>query len=88
MFPNRELLHVDTMHTTKAETPGIRLCGVLGPCDELAFAVLSTFIVSPEWIYSFFDPATPVMLIADPAASGGDPEAWWSKPFAFLASRH
>ncbi|KAJ7843385.1 hypothetical protein B0H13DRAFT_1648442 [Mycena leptocephala] len=49
------------MHATKAETPGIRLGGVLGPRDELAFAILSTFIISPEWIYSFFDPTTPVV---------------------------
>ncbi|KAJ7496216.1 hypothetical protein B0H11DRAFT_1909965 [Mycena galericulata] len=28
------------------------------------------------WIHSFFDPATPVVLVADPALSGGDPEAW------------
>ncbi|KAJ6556008.1 hypothetical protein B0H19DRAFT_1151741 [Mycena capillaripes] len=75
-FPDGQLLRVDTMHATKAETPGIRLRGVLGPRDELAFAILSTFIVKPEWIYSFFDPATPVVLVADPAMSGGDPEAW------------
>jgi tyrosyl-DNA phosphodiesterase-1 len=75
-FPNGKLLRVDTMHATKAETPGICLGGVLGPHDELAFAILSTFIVSPEWIYSFFDPATPVVLVTDHAMSGGDPEAW------------
>jgi hypothetical protein len=75
-FPDGKLLRVDTMHATKAETPGIRLGGVLGPRDELAFAILSTFIVNPEWIYSFFDPATPVVLVTDPAMSGGDPEAW------------
>jgi tyrosyl-DNA phosphodiesterase-1 len=64
------------MHATKAETPGIRLGGILGPRDELAFAIFSTFIVSLKWIYSFFDPAMPVVLVTDPAASGGDPEAW------------
>ncbi|KAJ7851502.1 hypothetical protein B0H14DRAFT_2444939 [Mycena olivaceomarginata] len=64
------------MHATKAETPGIRLGGVLGPRDELAFVILSTFIVNAEWIHSFFDPATPVVLVTDPAMSGGDPEAW------------
>ncbi|KAJ7925350.1 hypothetical protein B0H13DRAFT_2266305 [Mycena leptocephala] len=63
------------MHATKAETPGIRLGGVLGPRDELAFTILSTFIVTHEWIYPFFDPATPVVLVTDPATSGGDPEA-------------
>ncbi|KAJ6503816.1 tyrosyl-DNA phosphodiesterase I [Mycena sanguinolenta] len=76
IFPDGAVLRVDTMHATKAETPGIRLGGVLGPRDELAFAILSSFIVNPEWIYSFFDPATPVVLVADPAMSGGDPEAW------------
>jgi tyrosyl-DNA phosphodiesterase-1 len=75
-FPDGKVLRVDTMHATKAETPGIRLGGVIGPRDELAFAILSTFIVSPEWIHSFFDPATPVVLVADPTMSGGDPEAW------------
>jgi hypothetical protein len=75
-FPEGKLLRVDTMHGTKAETPGIRLGGVLGPRDELAFAILSTFIVNAEWIHSFFDPATPVVLVTDPAMSGGDPEAW------------
>jgi hypothetical protein len=75
-FPDGKVLRVDTMHAMKAETPGIRLGGVLGPCDELAFAILSTFIVNAEWIHSFFDPATPVVLVTDPAMSGGDPEAW------------
>jgi tyrosyl-DNA phosphodiesterase-1 len=75
-FPDGKVLRVDTMHATKAETPGIRLGGVLGPRDELAFAILSTFIVNAEWIHSFFDPATPVVLVTDPAMSGGDPEAW------------
>ncbi|KAJ7866519.1 hypothetical protein B0H13DRAFT_2281422 [Mycena leptocephala] len=73
MFPDGELLRVDTMHATKAETPGIRLGRVLGPRDELAFAILS-FTVSPKWIYSFFDPAMPVVLVTDPAASGDDPK--------------
>ncbi|KAJ7933035.1 hypothetical protein B0H13DRAFT_1856636 [Mycena leptocephala] len=45
-FPDGKLLRVDIMHATKAETPGIRLGGVLGPRDELAFAILSTFIVT------------------------------------------
>ncbi|KAJ7860774.1 hypothetical protein B0H13DRAFT_2569095 [Mycena leptocephala] len=44
MFPDGELLRVDTMHATKVETPSIRLGGVLCPCDELAFTILSTFI--------------------------------------------
>ncbi|KAJ7728076.1 hypothetical protein B0H16DRAFT_244988 [Mycena metata] len=75
-FPDGNLLRVDTMHATKAETPGIRLGGVVGPREELAFAILSTFIVNAEWLYSFFDPATPVVLVTDPAMSGGDPDAW------------
>ncbi|KAJ7336099.1 hypothetical protein DFH08DRAFT_813347 [Mycena albidolilacea] len=75
-FPDGKVLRVDTMHATNPETPGIRLGGVLGPRDELAFAILSTFIVNAEWIHSFFDPETPVVLVTDPAMSGGDPEAW------------
>jgi hypothetical protein len=40
----------------------------------LIFCFFLSFIVSPEWIYFFFDPETPVVLVTDPAASGGDPK--------------
>ncbi|CAK5277009.1 unnamed protein product [Mycena citricolor] len=45
--------------------PGVRLSELIGPKDELAFAILSAFVIDPSWIYSFFDPTTPVILVAD-----------------------
>ncbi|KAJ7744468.1 tyrosyl-DNA phosphodiesterase-domain-containing protein [Mycena maculata] len=74
-FPLGAVLRVDTQHAQRAETVAIRLSDVLGPRDELAFVILSAFVVDPAWIYSFFDPETPVVLVTDPNTSGADANA-------------
>ncbi|KAJ6575763.1 tyrosyl-DNA phosphodiesterase-domain-containing protein [Mycena vulgaris] len=74
-FPDGAVLRVETQHATTPGTPGIRLSELLGPREALAFAVLSAYVVDPAWIYSFFDPATPVVLVTDPATCGADVDA-------------
>ncbi|KAJ7193807.1 phospholipase D/nuclease [Mycena pura] len=70
-FPEGAILRIDTQHATKAKSPCIRLSEVLGPREDIAFAILSAFVVDPAWLYSFFDPETPVVLVADPNMCGG-----------------
>lgn len=74
-FPDGALLRVDTRYATHGETPSIRLSEILGPREELAFAVLSAFVADPTWLYEFFDPATPVVLVLDTTGVGGDVDA-------------
>ncbi|KAJ7696922.1 hypothetical protein B0H17DRAFT_1328965 [Mycena rosella] len=79
LFPDGALLRVETQHAdpsrAKTTPAGIRLSEVLGPRDALAFAVLAAYVVDPAWLYAFFDPATPVVLVTDPAMCGADVEA-------------
>ncbi|KAJ7618173.1 hypothetical protein DFH06DRAFT_1306728 [Mycena polygramma] len=73
-FPDGALLRVDTKHADPALTskpPSIRLSELLGARGETAFAVLSAFAVDAPWLYAFFDPETPVVLVGDPNTSGG-----------------
>ncbi|KAJ7459408.1 tyrosyl-DNA phosphodiesterase-domain-containing protein [Mycena galericulata] len=78
-FPAGAVLRVETQHAQHAETVGIRLSEVLGPRDDLAFVILSAFVVDPAWIYSFFDPGTPVILVTDPNSVGGG-DAFGNRP--------
>ncbi|KAF7300213.1 hypothetical protein MKEN_01345100 [Mycena kentingensis (nom. inval.)] len=75
LFPDGALLRIDTQYATDAQTPSIRLTDILGPKQGIAFAIMSAFQVDPVWLYSFFDPATPVVLVTDPNMCGakGDP---------------
>ncbi|KAJ6536871.1 hypothetical protein B0H19DRAFT_379084 [Mycena capillaripes] len=76
-FTDGALLRVDTQHadaSTPTSTPCIRLSELLGPRAELAFAVLSAFVVDASWLYGFFEPETPVVLVGDAGTSGGGGE--------------
>ncbi|KAJ6536854.1 hypothetical protein B0H19DRAFT_1240713 [Mycena capillaripes] len=76
-FPEGALLRVDTQHADASiptSTSCIRLSELLGPRAELAFAVLSAFVVDASWLYGFFEPETPVVLVGDAGTSGGGQE--------------
>ncbi|KAF9235416.1 hypothetical protein BU15DRAFT_89583 [Melanogaster broomeanus] len=47
-----------------------RLTDVLGPKSDISFAIISSYSTSVSWIYEFFDPSTPVILVAQPDPSG------------------
>ncbi|KAF7344187.1 hypothetical protein MVEN_01709100 [Mycena venus] len=67
-FPDGALLRIDTQHADPAiaDKPAcIRLSELLGPKDELAFVILSAFVVDLAWIYGFFERETPVVLVTD-----------------------
>ena len=38
--------------------------------SDLALAILSSYALDYSWIYSFFDPSVPVIMVAQPDASG------------------
>ncbi|KAJ3848765.1 tyrosyl-DNA phosphodiesterase-domain-containing protein [Lentinula lateritia] len=47
-----------------------RLSEVLGDKSDIAFAILSSFALDIPWIYSLFDPSSPVIMVAQPDSSG------------------
>ncbi|KAN0079823.1 Tyrosyl-DNA phosphodiesterase domain containing protein [Tylopilus felleus] len=47
-----------------------RLSEVLGPKTDISFAIISSYSTSVSWIYEFFDPRTPVILVAQPDSTG------------------
>ncbi|KIJ61757.1 hypothetical protein HYDPIDRAFT_183128 [Hydnomerulius pinastri MD-312] len=47
-----------------------RLTEVLGPRSDISFAIISAYCMSVSWIYEFFHPRTPVILVAQPDQSG------------------
>ncbi|KAK7055265.1 tyrosyl-DNA phosphodiesterase-domain-containing protein [Favolaschia claudopus] len=75
MFLDGALLRIDTKHadaTIPNKPESIRLTEILGPKTDLAFAILSAFVVDPSWIYGFFDHETPVVLVTDPNTCGAE----------------
>ncbi|KAJ7292235.1 tyrosyl-DNA phosphodiesterase-domain-containing protein [Mycena rebaudengoi] len=71
LYPAGALFRVATQHVTVAATPAIRLSEILGNKEELVFAVLSAFVSDPAWLYAFFDPGTPVVLVGHPDDADG-----------------
>src|SRR5262245_47478451 len=38
--------------------------------SDISFAILSSYSLDIAWIYQFFDPAVPVIMVAQPGATG------------------
>ncbi|KAF8172756.1 hypothetical protein K438DRAFT_1981234 [Mycena galopus ATCC 62051] len=79
-FPDGAILRVDTQHARSSTTPNtgaacICLSDLLGPKSDLAFAILSTFILNAPWLYDFFEKETPVVLVTDANMCGAGGEA-------------
>ncbi|KAF5339476.1 hypothetical protein D9758_015324 [Tetrapyrgos nigripes] len=72
LFWNGELRPTATRGSEprKDGRPTFRLTEILGQKTSIAFAIISTFALDLSWIYSFFDPAIPVILVSQPEASG------------------
>ncbi|KAJ7614988.1 tyrosyl-DNA phosphodiesterase-domain-containing protein [Roridomyces roridus] len=70
-FPTGAILRIETRHAERAETPGIRLTEILGPREDIEFAIISSYCIDLPWFYAFFDPATPVVLVGDPKLTPG-----------------
>ncbi|KAF8626669.1 hypothetical protein AX15_004760 [Amanita polypyramis BW_CC] len=72
LFPEGELRQTATQHAEPRNDgcPTFRLTQILGKRSELAFAILSSYSLDWAWIYQFFDPAVPVIMVAQPDATG------------------
>ncbi|KJA22168.1 hypothetical protein HYPSUDRAFT_41333 [Hypholoma sublateritium FD-334 SS-4] len=71
-FWNGELRQTATMHAEprKDGQPTFRLTDVLGKRSEMAFAIMSSYALDFPWIYHFFESSVPVIMVAQPDASG------------------
>ncbi|KAJ2931935.1 hypothetical protein H1R20_g5159, partial [Candolleomyces eurysporus] len=50
--------------------PTFRLTQILGQKSEMEFAIISSYSLDLPWVYQFFDPSVPVILVAQPDANG------------------
>ncbi|KAF5314322.1 hypothetical protein D9619_011921 [Psilocybe cf. subviscida] len=72
MFWTGELRQTATQHAEprKDGQPTFRLTEVLGKKTELEFAIMSSYSLDFPWIYEFFDKSVPVIMVAQPDATG------------------
>ncbi|KAI6041821.1 tyrosyl-DNA phosphodiesterase-domain-containing protein [Pisolithus marmoratus] len=72
LFWDGDLRLITNLHCTprQDDKPTFGLTEVLGPKSQITFAIISSFVVSVPWIYQFFEPRTPVILVAQPDSSG------------------
>ncbi|EDR09713.1 uncharacterized protein LACBIDRAFT_319104 [Laccaria bicolor S238N-H82] len=72
IFWNGEFRQTATRHADprKDNMATFRLTEVLGQKKDIAFAILSSYSLDWMWIYQFFDPATPVIMVAQPDQTG------------------
>ncbi|KAH9941389.1 phospholipase D/nuclease [Amylocystis lapponica] len=54
-------MHADPARDSR---PTFRLTDILAPRDEIAFAIISSYCINWPWMYSFFNPRTPVIVVA------------------------
>ncbi|KAI6134262.1 tyrosyl-DNA phosphodiesterase I [Pisolithus croceorrhizus] len=71
LFWDGELRPTATLHSIPRQDgkPTFKLTEVLGP-SQIAFAIISSFSTSILWTYQFFEPRTPVILVAQPEFPG------------------
>ncbi|KAI6046630.1 hypothetical protein EDC04DRAFT_1486317 [Pisolithus marmoratus] len=72
LFWDGELRPITNLHRTPRRDDKLTFgfAEVLGPKSQITFAIVSPFVVSVPWIYQFFEPRTPVILVAQPDSSG------------------
>ncbi|PPQ68438.1 hypothetical protein CVT25_007831 [Psilocybe cyanescens] len=72
LFWNGELRQTATQSAEprKDGKPTFRLTEVLGKKSDLTFAIMSSYALDFPWIYQFFDPSVPVIMVAQPDESG------------------
>ncbi|KAI0076842.1 phospholipase D/nuclease [Panus rudis PR-1116 ss-1] len=69
VFWNGELRQTANKHVDRDKDvrPTFRLSEILSPRDDISFAIISSFVVDIPWIYEFFKPSTPVVLVTQDA---------------------
>ncbi|KAI6160265.1 hypothetical protein EDD17DRAFT_1834005 [Pisolithus thermaeus] len=72
LFWDGELRPTATLHSVPRQDgkPTFKLTEILGPKSQIAFAIISSFSTSILWTYQFFEPRTPVILVAQPDFPG------------------
>ncbi|KAI0283544.1 tyrosyl-DNA phosphodiesterase-domain-containing protein [Russula brevipes] len=61
--------HVELGHNGENGRPVFRLSQIIGDKSQIELAIISTYALQLSWIYSFFAPSTPVVLVTQPAPS-------------------
>ncbi|KAI0686935.1 tyrosyl-DNA phosphodiesterase-domain-containing protein [Cytidiella melzeri] len=56
--------YVDPAKDTR---PVFRLSEILAPRDDIRFAILSSYAINFTWLYTFFEPKTPVIVVTQDA---------------------
>ncbi|EIN05149.1 phospholipase D/nuclease, partial [Punctularia strigosozonata HHB-11173 SS5] len=72
MFWNGEIrqtanAHVDPRKDTK---PTFRLTEIIGKKSDVKFAIIAGYCIDWAWLYHFFEPSTPVVVVAQPDTTG------------------
>ncbi|KAI6134297.1 tyrosyl-DNA phosphodiesterase-domain-containing protein [Pisolithus croceorrhizus] len=72
LFWDGELRPTANLHSMPRQDgkPTFRLTEVLGPKSQITFAIISSYSTVVSWIYEFFEPRTPVILVAQPDLTG------------------
>ncbi|KIK15083.1 hypothetical protein PISMIDRAFT_336014 [Pisolithus microcarpus 441] len=72
LFWDGELRPTANLHSMPRQDgkPTFRLTEVLGPKSQITFAIISSYSTLVSWIYEFFEPRTPVIIVAQPDSSG------------------
>ncbi|KAF9529923.1 tyrosyl-DNA phosphodiesterase-domain-containing protein [Crepidotus variabilis] len=72
VFWNGELRQTATKNADprKDGASTFRITEILGKMSDLSFAILSSYSLDYSWIYQFFEPSIPVIMVAQPDASG------------------
>ncbi|KAI0278964.1 tyrosyl-DNA phosphodiesterase-domain-containing protein [Russula aff. rugulosa BPL654] len=66
--------HVEVGRNGEDGRPIFRLSQIIGDKSEIELAIISTYALQLSWIYTFFNPSTPVVLVTQPAPSeNGNP---------------
>ncbi|EJD04669.1 phospholipase D/nuclease [Fomitiporia mediterranea MF3/22] len=67
--------------------PTFRLSEIIGPKSDITLAILSSYSNAVDWLYDFFEPTTPIVLVNQPGEDGNSglkelaPNILMTKPF-------
>ncbi|KAI9431173.1 phospholipase D/nuclease [Lactarius indigo] len=61
--------HVDPRRNGEDGKPIFRLSQIIGDKSQIELAIISTYALQLSWIYAFFSPSTPVVLVTQPSLS-------------------
>ncbi|KAH9017564.1 tyrosyl-DNA phosphodiesterase-domain-containing protein [Lactarius pseudohatsudake] len=61
--------HVEPRRNGEDGKPIFRLSQIIGDKSQIELAIISTYALQLSWIYAFFTPSTPVVLVTQPSPS-------------------